>query len=155
MLSIGQFAKACGVTTKTLRYYDAVGLLKPCQVNPQNGYRYYCGEQVKTVWLINRLKQYDCSLLEIKTIVQAEQYGSKLAGLLHRKEREIKTKIKRYQGLYQILQEDIYQIERCGSLVYDIRYCKFSQMGRSSQTHCPCKMKLKIKEKDPDQKISA
>jgi len=43
--SIGEFAKAIGKTTKTLRNWDKVGTLKPIRVE-QNGYRYYSQEQL-------------------------------------------------------------------------------------------------------------
>jgi predicted site-specific integrase-resolvase len=42
--SIGEFAKAIGKTTKTLRNWDKVGILKPIRVE-QCGYRYYSQEQ--------------------------------------------------------------------------------------------------------------
>lgn len=43
--SIGEFAKAIGKTTKTLRNWDKVGTLKPIRVE-QNGCRYYSQEQL-------------------------------------------------------------------------------------------------------------
>ena len=66
MLSIGEFSNICKVSTKTLRYYAEIGLLEPSEVNPENGYRYYSIEQLKTMLFINRLKSYSFSLDEIK-----------------------------------------------------------------------------------------
>lgn len=43
--SIGEFAKAIGKTTKTLRNWDKTGKLKPCRVET-TGYRYYSQEQL-------------------------------------------------------------------------------------------------------------
>jgi putative resolvase len=43
--SIGEFAKAIGKTTKTLRNWDKVGTLKPVRVEA-TGYRYYSQEQL-------------------------------------------------------------------------------------------------------------
>ncbi len=43
--SIGEFAKAIGKTTKTLRNWDKVGTLKPVRVET-TGYRYYSQEQL-------------------------------------------------------------------------------------------------------------
>lgn len=43
--SIGQFAKAIGKTTKTLRNWDKTGTLKPARVE-KSGYRYYSQEQL-------------------------------------------------------------------------------------------------------------
>ena len=38
--SIRQLAALAGVSTRTLRYYDEIHLLKPARVN-EAGYRYY------------------------------------------------------------------------------------------------------------------
>jgi DNA-binding transcriptional MerR regulator len=40
-LSIGEFSKICEVSTKTLRCYDAIGLLNADEINIESGYRYY------------------------------------------------------------------------------------------------------------------
>ncbi len=39
MFKIGAFAKLSGVTVKTLRHYDELGLLKPARVDEESGYR--------------------------------------------------------------------------------------------------------------------
>ena len=39
MYSIGMFSKIHHVTTKTLRHYDEIGLLKPAFTAPDTGYR--------------------------------------------------------------------------------------------------------------------
>ena len=72
MLSIGEFSSICRVSTKTLRYYDEIGLLTPSEINPQNGYRYYAIEQMETLLFINRLKTYSFSLDEIKKLMQED-----------------------------------------------------------------------------------
>ena len=52
MLSIGEFSKICQVSAKTLRYYDEIGLLRPEEINPENGYRYYRVEQLERMLFI-------------------------------------------------------------------------------------------------------
>ena len=42
-LSISQAAQRSGVSVRTLRYYDEIGLLKPSEVTPA-GYRYCFGD---------------------------------------------------------------------------------------------------------------
>ncbi len=41
LMQIGEFAALVGVSVRTLRYYDAIGLLPPDEVDAQSGYRYY------------------------------------------------------------------------------------------------------------------
>ena len=69
MLSIGEFSKICKVSTKTLRYYDEIGLLKPTNINLENGYRNYSIKQLEDMLLINKLKMYQFSLEEIKELL--------------------------------------------------------------------------------------
>jgi len=40
MYTVKQLSRMTGVTTRTLRYYDEIGLLKPTRIG-DNGYRYY------------------------------------------------------------------------------------------------------------------
>ena len=88
MLSIGEFSKICKVSTKTLRYYDEIGLIKPSKINPENNYRYYSIEQLETMLFINRLKQYNFSLEEIRTIITSEEIpNEKLCLELYKKKK--------------------------------------------------------------------
>ena len=43
--SIQELSRLSGVTTRTLRWYDEIGLLKPSRV-AERGYRYYSGAEV-------------------------------------------------------------------------------------------------------------
>lgn len=45
-LSIGKVSKLKGVSIKSLRYYDEIGILKPAYVNSETNYRYYKPEQL-------------------------------------------------------------------------------------------------------------
>ena len=66
MLKIGEFAKACGASVQTLRYYDQIGVFCADYTDPDSGYRYYSRDKIKTFALIEQLKQLDFSLDEIK-----------------------------------------------------------------------------------------
>ncbi|MDQ2087748.1 MerR family transcriptional regulator [Herbivorax sp. ANBcel31] len=76
MLSIGEFSKICRVSTKTLRYYDEIGLIKPDEINTETGYRYYSIKQLKKMLYIDRLKSYHFSLEEIKDIMKLDKRQS-------------------------------------------------------------------------------
>ena len=41
MFSIGEFARLGGVSVRTLRHYDEIGLLRLATVDPDTGYRGY------------------------------------------------------------------------------------------------------------------
>ena len=111
MLPIGEFSKICNVTTKTLRYYDEIGLLKPSIVNGHNGYRYYDVQQLKTILLITKLKRYGCSLEEIELILR-DPCGEKLPRLIRQKQQQLQTQLANQQSVLQQLADDISKLEK-------------------------------------------
>lgn len=71
MYSITELAKLSGVTTRTLRYYDSIDLLKPTRVK-DNGYRFYSEEQLDLLQQILFYKQFNLPLEEIKTLLSTD-----------------------------------------------------------------------------------
>lgn len=69
MFRIGDFSKLAKTTTKTLRYYDEVSLLKPSFVDDSNGYRYYGSKQLLDLNRIIALRQIGLSIDKIKKII--------------------------------------------------------------------------------------
>lgn len=112
MLTIGEFSKISRVSTKTLRYYDQIGLLKPGFVSSDSGYRYYEISQLRTMLLISKLKQYQFSLPEIAAVL-SKNIDSKLAEMIRAKKSELKCLISDQQRLIKQMEQDIEKIERC------------------------------------------
>jgi DNA-binding transcriptional MerR regulator len=69
LLTIGQFARASGLTAKALRHYDSVGLLEPAAIQPGSGYRRYHASQVATAMLIRRLRNLDLPITEVRRLL--------------------------------------------------------------------------------------
>ena len=65
----GEVAKLAGITIRTLRYYDTIGLLKPSKVL-ENGHRQYNTADIEKLQLILGLKLLDFSLEDIKTYLK-------------------------------------------------------------------------------------
>ena len=74
-----EFAKLCGVTPRTLKYYETRGLIRPALVG-ENGYRYYSLSQIDEISAILLFRDYGFSLEEIKTIMEQDD----LAGIEQR-----------------------------------------------------------------------
>lgn len=68
LYTTGQFAKLAGVTIRTIRYYDKIGLLKPSKIL-DNGYRQYCNKDLITLQKILSLKELGFSLEEIYPLI--------------------------------------------------------------------------------------
>lgn len=73
MKTISQVAKLTGVSTRTLQYYDEIGLLKPSSLT-QSGYRLYDDEALKTLQQILFFKELGFSLKEINEIFQNRDF---------------------------------------------------------------------------------
>ena len=82
MFRISEFSRIARVTIDTLRHYDALGLLKPAQVDPNTGYRYYAAKQLKALNRILVLKESGFSLDEIARIVQDKLTNEEIRGML-------------------------------------------------------------------------
>jgi DNA-binding transcriptional MerR regulator len=86
MYQIGLFSKINHITTKTLRHYDEIGLLKPDYVDYITGYRFYTNDQLPRLHQILALKQLGLSLGEIKDIIEN---SASIEVFLKIKEREL------------------------------------------------------------------
>jgi DNA-binding transcriptional MerR regulator len=69
MKSIGEFSRLGGVSVRTLRYYDRIGLLCPAEVDSETGYRWYLPSQLPDLTKIIALRQLGLSLAEIRELV--------------------------------------------------------------------------------------
>lgn len=116
MMTIGQFSKVCAVSVKTLRYYDSVGLLKPCMVDDFTGYRYYEESQMADMLLINRLKRYGFSIVEIKSFLECDDKRVLFSKLLDMEEK-IKSDIARKNLILLEFQGYIRGFERTGEIM--------------------------------------
>lgn len=63
---IGELSKLTHISVKTLRYYDAEGLLIPDRIDRFTGYRYYSASKLKDCYRIIALKELGFSLDEIR-----------------------------------------------------------------------------------------
>lgn len=66
--SIQQVARMSGVTARTLRYYDEIGLLRPAHVGA-NGYRFYEYEQLLRLQHVLLLRELGMDLASIAAVV--------------------------------------------------------------------------------------
>ena len=118
MLSIGELSKICQVSAKTLRYYDEIGLLRPEEINPENGYRYYRVEQLERMLFINRLKSYHFSLEEIKRILGSDEAQAEmLCQILSKKKSEMEKQMRQFQNTLDQLGDDIDRLQEGKSMM--------------------------------------
>ena len=78
-LQIKEFAELTGVSVRTLHYYDEIGLLKPCYVDEQNGYRFYDETSLERMQEILFYRELDFPLKSIAEILASPNYDKQKA----------------------------------------------------------------------------
>ena len=96
-MSSGEFARRSRLSVKALRLYDRIGLLRPAEVEPGNGYRGYAESQLYAARLIALLRRLDMPLAQIATIVAAR--GPAAAGLLDDYWSQVEQRLAEQRGL--------------------------------------------------------
>lgn len=114
----GEMAKLCGVSVRTVQYYDNRGLLVPSQLS-DGGRRLYSDADVKKLKVICFLKEIGLSLGSIGEILETDNCAQVIGLLLDQQEEQIRGEIaereKRLEHIRGIRQElkgyDILSVE--------------------------------------------
>lgn len=73
-MRIKEFAETCGISVRTLHYYDEIGLLKPSFVDKHTGYRFYDEKSLLRIQEILFFRELDFSLKSINEILSSPGY---------------------------------------------------------------------------------
>lgn len=106
-LTIGQLAVRAGVNPRTIRYYEAIGLLPAPRRNPA-GYRLYGPDDLGRLRFIRRARALGLSLAEIRQVLELRQAGQApcdhVLGLLDAKLAAIERQLRELRALRRRLQ---------------------------------------------------
>ncbi|WFE41687.1 MerR family transcriptional regulator [Micromonospora sp. WMMD998] len=80
--SIGELARASGLTVSALRFYDRCGVLPPARVDPVTGYRWYTGDQVAPARLVAGLRRVGMPLAGIAEALRHRHHPAEVHRLL-------------------------------------------------------------------------
>ncbi len=117
-LTVGALARRANVTTKTVRYYESLGLL-PRASRGDNGYRYYPHNAVERLTFIRRAKQLGLSLGEISDLISRSEDGMcnvispELQRMLERKIAEFDRQLTEIAAFRQTLATAANQLATC------------------------------------------
>ena len=117
-MRIGDLTQQAGVTPRTVRYYESIGLLPPSE-REGHGQHYYTEETVARLRKIDQLKQLGLSLDEIRDVIDlyfsdpsGVQPKQKVLALLRHHLAEADQKIGALQQFRAELQANIDRFER-------------------------------------------
>lgn len=96
--TVQKLAKMAGVTGRTLRYYDEIGILKPARISA-SGYRIYGQAEVDKLQQILFYRELEIDLESIQKIISAPTFDEVEALKEHRD--KLLTKQKRLEGLIE------------------------------------------------------
>ena len=108
MFTVKQLSETAGVTPRTLRYYDKIGLLKPSRVG-DNGYRYYNDEALLRLQQILLYRELGMPLEDIKKIMGRREFDV-LSALESHKE-ELRKRIARMERLVTTVDDTILHLK--------------------------------------------
>ena len=110
LLTIGEFASKAGITLRTLRYYDKIGLLKPTNYN-EAGHRFYSKEDFAKLQKILTLKFIGLSLEDISNIIRYDIKEKDFKKSLEIQKSIIEDKINHMHMIVNSIDETLHMIE--------------------------------------------
>ena len=81
--TVKKLAKLSGISIRTLRFYDTIGLLKPAYYG-DNNYRYYEDEQILTLQQILFYRELGFPLSDIQRIMSSDEFNKIDALISHK-----------------------------------------------------------------------
>ncbi|WP_050697484.1 MerR family transcriptional regulator [Anaeromassilibacillus senegalensis] len=112
MLTIGEFSVLGHISTRMLRHYDAIGLLRPAHIGAENGYRYYDPAQLSSLKQIETLKNYGFTLAEIAGLLPLPQ--QELAQRIYARRVHAYKELNDMRRSIRLMEDDIIRMEGIG-----------------------------------------
>ena len=123
----GEIAKLCGVTVRTVQYYDTRGILVPNELT-DGGRRLYSEDDVRRLKIICFLRELGLSIDTISRLLAEENPGSVISILLEQQEQVLKdemqerrTKLDKLENLKQELEKaEHLSIDTIGDIAFNM-----------------------------------
>ena len=106
-MNISQAAKQSGLSAKTIRYYEEIGLIAPA-ARGDNGYRQYNHKAVEELRFLARAREVGFDLEESRQLLELQRDSSRQSRharqLVLEKSRQLQTRIEQLLAMQQVLQ---------------------------------------------------
>src|SRR5262245_11299924 len=111
MLRIGEFARRGRVSVKALRHYEAIGLLRPANVDAATAYRYYAADQLDDLHRLMVLRALGLSLERIRQVLQDDPSPERMRRLLDERRAAVARRIDAEQAQLAAIEARIRHLE--------------------------------------------
>ncbi len=118
--TIGEVAKLFHVSTDTLRYYEKIGLLSS-KKNKENGYRYYCYDEIIRIMDILFFRNLELPVKEIKRVLTQLDITD-IKNLLLDSQDIVEHRIQELIRLKQQINQAAYQYNLCEESVGKFKF---------------------------------
>lgn len=118
LFTTGEFAKKAGVTLRTLRYYDKIGLLKP-NCHNDLGHRLYSKQDFGRLQKILTLKFIGLSLDDISNIMKQDINDQDFKKSLEIQKSIMEEKIQHIQMVIKSIDETVHMLDKSNVLNWD------------------------------------
>lgn len=129
LLKIGEVATQSGLSVKTIRYYEEIGLLTPTVERADSGYRLFSPEVLNRLAFVKRAQALGLTLHEVQEILTVHDQGQRPCGEVRQ---HLESKIK-------AISEQIEALETLRSELNGILsgWQDYSTLPPTTQTICP------------------
>ena len=122
----GEIAKLCGVTVRTVQYYDSRGILIPAELS-EGGRRLYSEDDLKRMRIICFLRDLGLPIDSISQLLSEEDPGSVISLLLEQQEKDMKMEINECE-------EKLHKLEELKSELKNVKEFSVESIGDIAYT---------------------
>ena len=138
---IEQVAARTGLTKRTLRYYEEIGLL-PAPTRTEGGYRLYSEQDVQHLLRIKRLRDLlGFSLAEIREIAELEEYRER-AKAAWEQSTDPQTRLDALDRAEEVTRRHLNMVAEKLAGLEEMRHALNERMGRYKQTRSELRAQL-------------
>lgn len=121
----GEIAKLCGVSVRTVQYYDTRGILTPSELT-EGGRRLYSEDDLRRLKIICFFRDVDISINSIGELLSDDNPGSIISVLIEQQEQLLYEEVRKRQAKLDMLDEikrelkgvENFSIESIGDIAY-------------------------------------
>ncbi|MCR5251537.1 MAG: MerR family transcriptional regulator [Lachnospiraceae bacterium] len=101
LLKIGELAAMAGISVKAMHVYEEKNIIRPVEVDPATGYRYYRADQLSELESLLALQDMGFSLNEISSILSGNCSKEELSGMFESKKEALNELIMKTEAKIQ------------------------------------------------------